>query len=1491
MYAAAKPPPGTTHPRNHTSLGLSSHTLASPYIKPHPVAQPNTGWVLKKAGSGLFAQWRQKYLVLTRDASRSGRVDPAGGLVLFIYDDRDLSKSPKHEILVSDMRVDPAAGGTGVSAAMLRKMAPPFVVYSNKRKFHLAAQTQSDREEWLSVLSGMRTTGAGKRGSAMSRSATAHHLPHGGGHTRASTAGSPLRGSRGGGEPAMLTRTMSRYTSSRIGGGDRGTYAASAIDDDARSVYSAADSEYYDNDDDNDDAVSVASGVSFASSRVDTLSFYSDPVLTPYELTVMGDPSAAATMSAAPSREMHAPQPPIRKRRAPMSLAPADSAGSASGASPSASAAPPPLSWNEKFQMLVSSRAITIEALLQRDVQLMELVGTFRETAAEHAQKMIDEFHVGGEKMLLSTGDGAAGTSGGDGDAKITSELMCTHDGIFYQFACDYDASTPEEIHEALGRSSRELRGVDAALQASCRAGDAQTPVLRTLLMAVIDYKGFRVIAHGDVGAASQLVPLHDLHLAKPALDDAVTTSMALVARELNLKQHAVQINADRRVQVPLSATAQVHLDASTNAMYLTSLHELFPIDHYVEDSAHGRGSVAGHGVRTMALSHPGRLDYGDTQRAINSTHRLRPEFLAAYQTPLCADALTGTSGASRAERDANDADVARACRFLRETWIPAFVRTLDNLDARPFDSQSLAGEMHRNGINMRYLGMIFSLSSIPYVRNLVLVEMLARVAKSLLRDRLRNAILHFRSVGATQIDDQMRAYATSLFCAMLGRGDKTAKFVQEKVAPLMAAKFQFHAVTPKLYDAVHRPALFLAMQAHCGIEFADVMEYDFDTAAPIQQHLHFKRFCPRIKTISGLPQIRSLPRSYGSGGSNSIGGCISLPATPSTSLASSGLATPTSIPPSLASGLSYTGGAASLKEDERLAYLLARHFKSIGPKSKLCPSIASATALAQVAAFYNATSRFEEARLYAQAAVTSAVRNHIVSALASAQLIYALAGLQANAMGAPDPTLLATFRRALTIAEWHWGPEAPLVLCLYDRMSSVYQRAKQPEKALEFTRASLDVAEKALGKNHAYTAAYLTKTGCFHKVLNQIDESIERHTQALHIYQSLRTDASLVAEVHFYMAESLAERGDVDGALQHAQTCRKIRERMFGFSDLRVIESCRQVAGLVMLPFCGYKGVLTPQIKAAYREAIACHEKVFRYLKLVAQQQQQQHQQRRGRDPAMSAASGHAARIMSSASAMSVGTPFSPSSMMSISAAGGKRGSLIRREQAFVAGAGATGSSLAGGVGNSSTDAAASSSPSHAAHLPGLLGASHAGGGLVASPHAQRVTTLLGTAGSPHPISGPLVASPFGWTAPFSRSLLHKLTKEIVTMKLALLESPRHKECVRMLRSQRIAAAAASAAASAASSPTRQGSAATATAAAATAAPSITGDQIDAVMGLDPDEARGVILRLAAVSPSVYLDGILQRIDDEDDSAVEELRVVLMLTESETVGLTPSHV
>jgi hypothetical protein len=176
-------------------------------------------------------------------------------------------------------------------------------------------------------------------------------------------------------------------------------------------------------------------------------------------------------------------------------------------------------------------------------------------------------------------------------------------------------------------------------------------------------------------------------------------------------------------------------------------------------------------------------------------------------------------------------------------------------------------------------------------------------------------------------------------------------------------------------------------------------------------------------------------------------------------------------------------------RDDNRLAYAVARHFKSLGPKSKLQHLNSSAAVLNFVACYYNSNNHFDEAKLYAQAAAASAQKNHCLFGLASAQLLYAVSGLQATGLTGPEPSLLGWYGKALSIVSWHWGSQNPLCMTIYDRMSTIYHRAKDPIRAFEFHKQSLDVSDQSLGNNHTITAAYYTRVRFFSRLDSLICE------------------------------------------------------------------------------------------------------------------------------------------------------------------------------------------------------------------------------------------------------------------------------------------------------------------------------------------------------------------------------------------------------------------
>lgn len=70
----------------------------------------------------------------------------------------------------------------------------------------------------------------------------------------------------------------------------------------------------------------------------------------------------------------------------------------------------------------------------------------------------------------------------------------------------------------------------------------------------------------------------------------------------------------------------------------------------------------------------------------------------------------------------------------MKNTIIPNLVNLLDSLIIMPIDSESLELTFHSQGVNMRYLGLVTSLSIVPHVRDLCITEMIARTLKTILK-------------------------------------------------------------------------------------------------------------------------------------------------------------------------------------------------------------------------------------------------------------------------------------------------------------------------------------------------------------------------------------------------------------------------------------------------------------------------------------------------------------------------------------------------------------------------------------------------------------------------------------------------------------------------------------------------------------------------------------------------------------------------------------
>lgn len=83
------------------------------------------------------------------------------------------------------------------------------------------------------------------------------------------------------------------------------------------------------------------------------------------------------------------------------------------------------------------------------------------------------------------------------------------------------------------------------------------------------------------------------------------------------------------------------------------------------------------------------------------------------------------------------DEKVIKACGFLVKYKIKELIDKLNKVDLLIVDSYSIKTMMHEMGINVRYLYLIYKFAEIPYIREHILADALARTIKKEFRSAL----------------------------------------------------------------------------------------------------------------------------------------------------------------------------------------------------------------------------------------------------------------------------------------------------------------------------------------------------------------------------------------------------------------------------------------------------------------------------------------------------------------------------------------------------------------------------------------------------------------------------------------------------------------------------------------------------------------------------------------------------------------------------------
>jgi hypothetical protein len=267
-----------------------------------------------------------------------------------------------------------------------------------------------------------------------------------------------------------------------------------------------------------------------------------------------------------------------------------------------------------------------------------------------------------------------------------------------------------ESVADAAKTSDNELRALNHLLRLNIVVNAEKNQRLTVPLMALINVRGFRVIAVSLVPISSHTIVFGSSDAGNSFIlkDHAVEMALDTLGRSLNLKEHYfLAKDSDKPKKFRVCADLEVHHGRDGR--------------YYVIDAAR--------------LCPPTFPKHG--KKLEHLIHVFRPEFLVKYSRELCSDAL---SGFAKIDGLIHSSEIKDATEYLLDKVIEDVVRHLDS--SSELQKLNLSYVLHSFGVNMRYLGYVYS--KCPSCKNgariadMLLTEMCTRSIKCIGRYSLR---------------------------------------------------------------------------------------------------------------------------------------------------------------------------------------------------------------------------------------------------------------------------------------------------------------------------------------------------------------------------------------------------------------------------------------------------------------------------------------------------------------------------------------------------------------------------------------------------------------------------------------------------------------------------------------------------------------------------------------------------------------------------------
>ncbi|XP_020265278.1 clustered mitochondria protein-like [Asparagus officinalis] len=331
------------------------------------------------------------------------------------------------------------------------------------------------------------------------------------------------------------------------------------------------------------------------------------------------------------------------------------------------------------------------------------------------------------------------------------------------------DAQIADSEQATYASANNDLKGTRAYQE-------ADVPGLYNLAMAIVDYRGHRVVAQSIIPGILQGDKSDSLLYGsvdngkKICWSESFHSKVLEAAKNLHLKEHTV-VDGSGNV-VKLAAPVECKgIVGSDDRHYLLDLMRVTPRDSnctgpgsrfcvlrpelvtsFCQDEATKASSQAV--TEEVQVAPDSQNTIADLTETSTNVHKEASEEYASAMDDTCkpsAEILLNPNvlmefklGGSEEEIAADEVYVRKAGSYLTDIVIPKFVHDLCNLEISPMDGQTLTDNLHFYGINVRYLGKVANMTKhLPHLWDLCTTEIIVRSAKHILKDTLRDSQDH----------------------------------------------------------------------------------------------------------------------------------------------------------------------------------------------------------------------------------------------------------------------------------------------------------------------------------------------------------------------------------------------------------------------------------------------------------------------------------------------------------------------------------------------------------------------------------------------------------------------------------------------------------------------------------------------------------------------------------------------------------------------------